>query len=110
MHHLFQSTLFHCTQSFVTSPSKALEPGAIDFHKISSIDGSVEMGIPKPEKTLSEYFFSDEWNILNTSSQSLSDNLILTKDTKEFLRFQWTDGDTRQIRGFQNMIPTNQSK
>ena len=85
---------------FVTSPSKALEPGAIDFHKISSIDGSVEMGIPKPEKTLSEYFFSDEWNILNTSSQSLSDNLILTKDTKEFLRFQWTDGDTRQIRGF----------
>ena len=62
--------------------------------------GSVEMGIPKPEETLSEYFFKDEWNILNTSSQSLSDNLILTKDKKEFLRFQWTDGDTRQLRGF----------
>ena len=85
---------------FITSPSKALEPGAIDFHKISSIKGSVEMGIPKPEETLSEYYFNDEWNILNTSSQSLSDNLILTKDNKEFLRFQWTDGDTRQLRGF----------
>ena len=58
------------------------------------------MGIPKPEETLSEYFFNDEWNILNTSSQSLSDNLILTEDKKEFLRFQWTDGDTRQLRGF----------
>ena len=85
---------------FITSPSKALEPGAIDFHKISSIKGTVEMGIPKPEKTLSEYYFNDEWNVLNTSSQSLSDNLIFTKDTKEFLRFQWTDGDTRQLRGF----------
>jgi ABC-type antimicrobial peptide transport system permease subunit len=85
---------------FITSPSKALEPGAIDFHKITSLKGSVEMGIPKPEETLSEYFFNDEWNILNTSSQSLSDNLILTKDKKEFLRFQWTDGDTRQLRGF----------
>ena len=85
---------------FITSPSKALEPGAIDFHKISSIKGTVEMGIPKPEKTLSEYYFNDEWDVLNTSSQSLSDNLIFTKDTKEFLRFQWTDGDTRQLRGF----------
>ncbi|MBR39186.1 MAG: hypothetical protein CL888_03120 [Dehalococcoidia bacterium] len=85
---------------FITSPSKALEPGAIDFHKISSIKGTVEMGIPKPEKTLSEYYFNDEWNVLNTSSQSLSDNLIFTKDTKEFLRFQWTNGDTRQLRGF----------
>ena len=87
---------------FITSPSKALEPGAIDFHKISSIKGSLEMGIPKPEETLSEYYFNNEWNILNTSSQSLSDNLILTKDdTKDnFLRFQWTDGDTRQLRGF----------
>ena len=85
---------------FITSPSKALEPGAIDFHKISSIKGTVEMGIPKPEKTLSEYYFNDEWDVLNTSSQSLSDNLIFTKDTKEFLRFQWSDGDTRQLRGF----------
>tara|TARA_B100000683_G_scaffold39844_1_gene35163 strand:- start:11400 stop:14906 length:3507 start_codon:yes stop_codon:yes gene_type:complete len=85
---------------FITSPSKALEPGAIDFHKISSIKGTVEMGIPKPEKTLSEYYFNDEWDVLNTSSQSLSDNLIFTKDTKEFLRFQWTNGDTRQLRGF----------
>tara|TARA_B100001029_G_scaffold33052_1_gene24962 strand:- start:4285 stop:7797 length:3513 start_codon:yes stop_codon:yes gene_type:complete len=85
---------------FITSPWQALEPGAIDFHKISSLKGSVEMGIPKPEKTLSEYYFNDEWSILNTSSQSLSDNLILTKDKKEFLRFQWTDGDTRQLRGF----------
>ena len=85
---------------FINSPWQALEPGAIDFHKISSIKGGVEMGIPKPEETLSEYFFKDEWNILNTSSQSLSDNLILTKDKKEFLRFQWTDGDTRQLRGF----------
>ena len=85
---------------FITSPSKALEPGAIDFHKILSIKGTVEMGIPKPEKTLSEYYFNDEWDVLNTSSQSLSDNLIFTKDTKEFLRFQWTDGDTRQLRGF----------
>ena len=85
---------------FINSPWQALEPGAIDFHKITSLKGSVEMGIPKPEETLSEYFFNDEWNILNTSSQSLSDNLILTKDKKEFLRFQWTDGDTRQLRGF----------
>ncbi len=85
---------------FITSPSKALEPGAIDFHKISSYKGTTEMGIPKPESILSEYYFKDEWSVLNTSSQSLSDNLIFTKDKKEFLRFQWTDGDTRQLRGF----------
>ena len=85
---------------FISSPSKALEPGAIDFHKIMSFKGSTEMGIPKPEKTLSEYYFDSDWHILNTTPQSLSDNLIFTKDKKEFLRYQWTDGDTRQIRGF----------
>ena len=26
--------------------------------------------------------------------------LIFTKDKKEFLRYQWTNGDTRQLRGF----------
>ena len=62
--------------------------------------GSVSLGIPSPENTLSEYYFDNDWHILNTTPQSLSDNLIFTKDKKEFLRYQWTNGDTRQLRGF----------
>ena len=85
---------------FITSPSKELDPGAIDFHKIMSMKGSVSLGIPSPENTLSEYYFDNDWHILNTTPQSLSDNLIFTKDKKEFLRYQWTNGDTRQLRGF----------
>tara|TARA_B100000530_G_scaffold186809_1_gene118428 strand:- start:1355 stop:2374 length:1020 start_codon:yes stop_codon:yes gene_type:complete len=60
----------------------------------------VSLGIPSPENTLSEYYFDNDWHILNTTPQSLSDNLIFTKDKKEFLRYQWTNGDTRQLRGF----------
>ena len=68
---------------FITSPSKELDPGAIDFHKIMSMKGSVSLGIPNPEETLSEYYFDNDWHILNTTPQSLSDNLIFTKDKKE---------------------------
>ena len=39
---------------FITSPSKELDPGAIDFHKIMYMKGAVSLGIPSPENTLSD--------------------------------------------------------
>ena len=36
--------------------------------------------------------------------------LDTNKGHQRIFKVPWTDGDTRQIRAFQNMIPTNQSK
>lgn len=76
----------------ISAPSTNLEPGALDIHKIMSMQGS--------ENIVTEHQLQDNWKILKTSDESLSDTLVYVDDEKDFLRYQWTDGVTRQLRGF----------
>ena len=89
---------------FITAPSTNLQSGAIDIHKIMSMKGSENYIEDGKEflryQIIKEHSINNNWKVLNTSSKSLADTLVFLENGKEFLRYQWTDGVTRQLRGF----------